>query len=65
MITITDINRFNSTIEIYGLSTDEKPVRKLVFKDSTYNVVNGSTFYEMDTKKSFIYDAENHRWLDV
>ena len=35
-----------------GLSTDEKPL----------NVGNASTFYEMDTKKVFMFDAENKKW---
>jgi len=37
-----------------GLSSDTKPT----------DCGNGSTFYEMDTKKSFIYDETNKKWLD-
>lgn len=48
-------------LELYGLSTDEKPIRKF---ENTF-IGNASTYYEMDTKKSYIYDEENHRWLDV
>ena len=40
--------------DFIGLSTDEKPV----------NVANASTFYEMDTKKLFLFDAENKVWLE-
>lgn len=48
-------------IELYGLSTDKKPIEK--FKNTL--IKNGSIYYEMDTKKAFIYDEENHRWLEV
>lgn len=57
MITIDRIggqNVFSST-ELKGLSTDTKP---------TTDINNGSTFYEMDTKKVFMYDEENLRWLE-
>ena len=40
--------------EMYGLSTDEKPT----------DVGNASTFYEMDTKTVFMFDAQNKRWLE-
>ena len=43
-----------ATVDMYGLSTDEKPT----------NVGNASTFYEMDTKKLFMFDAENDVWLE-
>jgi len=65
MITITNLNRFNSTIEIYGLSTDERPIEKVEYKGVIYTITNSSTFYEMDTKKVYIYDEENHEWDDV
>ena len=39
----------------YGLSTDDKP---------TDCVQNADVFYEMDTKKVFLYDAQNARWLE-
>lgn len=65
MITVSDIHRFNNTIEIFGLSTDEKPIEKLHFKGVTYTIINSSTFYEMDTKRSYMYDEENHVWCDV
>ena len=38
----------------YGLSTDPKPT----------NVSNASSFYEMDTQKLFMYDAQNKVWLE-
>ena len=40
--------------ELYGLSTDVKPT----------NVNNASLFYEMDTKKIFMFDETNERWLE-
>lgn len=38
-----------------GLSTDTKP---------TEDVNNGSRFYEMDTGKNYMYDAEGQQWLE-
>jgi len=43
------------TYDMIGLSTDEKP---------TSNIPNASSFYEMDTKKIFFFDAENKVWLE-
>ena len=43
----------NARAELYGLSTDEKPAE---------NVVNASVFYEMDTKKVFMFDEQNKVW---
>lgn len=53
------INR--AWMELYGLSTDEKPINKF---ENKY-IGNSSTFYEIDTKKAYIYDEENHKWWDV
>lgn len=51
---------FNSQLlEIVGLSTDAKPVE---YFDTKY-IVNGSYFYEMDTKKMYMYDEKNKAWL--
>ena len=63
MITIIDVNRFNNTIEMYGLSTDTKPIDKFEFQGTNYPITNGSTIYEMDTKSVFMYDEENKQWL--
>ncbi|MBQ0036826.1 MAG: hypothetical protein KBT35_07920 [Firmicutes bacterium] len=46
-------------LELYGLSTDEKPIGK--FENSF--IGNASSFYEMDTRKAFLYDEENNEWL--
>lgn len=40
--------------EVYGLSTDVKPT----------NVGNASVFYEMDTKKMYLFDKQNGVWLE-
>jgi hypothetical protein len=53
---ITEYGCFDATCvpkDFIGLSTDVKPV----------NVPNTSSFYEMDTKSMFLFDAENGRWL--
>ena len=39
---------------MYGLSTDTKPT----------DVGNASSFYEMDTKKLSMFDAQNGVWLE-
>ena len=38
-----------------GLSTDEKP---------TTDVPNGAEFLEMNTGKTYYYDAENETWRE-
>lgn len=52
MITVDE----HLTTEYVGLSTDTKP---------TENVINGSTFVEMDTGKFYAFDAEHLRWIDM
>lgn len=42
-----------NTYDMYGLSTDEKPMY----------VENASTFYEMDTCLLYMFDEENQTWL--
>lgn len=37
-----------------GKSTDEKPT----------DVGNGSTFYEMDTHRIFMFDGETKEWIE-
>lgn len=63
MITLNEYgNKTNRVwLELYGLSTDEKPVKEF---EGTF-IGNASTFYEMDTKKAYIYDEENHKWWDM
>ena len=41
--------------EFYGKSTDTKP---------TEGVRNADVFYEMDTKKVFLFDEDGQAWLE-
>ena len=63
MITLNKYgNRENRVwLELYGLSTDEKPIEKF---DDIF-IGNASTYYEMDTKNTFMYDEENKKWWEV
>ena len=65
MITITGMDKFNNTISMSALSIDVKPIENFEFENVNYKIRNGSTFYEMDTKKAYMYDEENHLWYDV
>lgn len=58
MITI-DKNDTTNALSFKGLSTDTKPTEK-------YNglaIVNGSTFFEMDTQDVYFYDGGTNSWL--
>ena len=46
------------TMELRGLSTDEKPITSI---NGVY-IDNGSIFIEIDTQKIFFYDLENEEW---
>lgn len=63
MITLNKYgNRENRVwLELYGLSTDEKPIEKF---DDIF-IGNSNTYYEMDTKNTFMYDEENKKWWEV
>ena len=52
MVTMIPGGRVN---EYRGLSTDTKP---------TVHVPNGSTFYEFDTVKLYVFDADSAQWVD-
>ncbi len=55
MITTFDVyTQAGHTYDMFGLSTDTKPVE---------GVTNASTFYEMDTMRIWLFDAENRVWL--
>lgn len=44
-------------------STDNKPI---IYKSPTgaeLDIPNGSTLYEMDTKKVYMWDLDGHEWL--
>jgi len=47
-------------LELYGLSTDEKPIEKF---ENTF-ISNGSRFIVMDTSQIFFYSEENKNWYD-
>ncbi len=53
MVTYT-VNGGTAIRDYRGKSTDEKPV---------VDVPNGSSFYEMDTKEVFLFDAETKTWI--
>ena len=43
-------------VEYRGLSTDTKP---------TADVINGSSFIEIDTGKVFLFDAAGETWNEI
>lgn len=48
------------SVELRGLSTDEKPTEV-----ANKKVDNGSTFIEIDTGKIYFYDLENEQWNEA
>ena len=44
------------TYEYHGLSTDEKPIK---------GVGNGSVYFEMDTSKVFMFNADDQVWIEL
>jgi len=52
---ISMFTKKDDTVELRGLSTDEKPV----------NVGNGSIYIEIDTGKILMFDAENKQWKEI
>lgn len=53
-------NNYNiPTMEIYGLSTDEKPL----FDSQGMAVPNGSIFYEIDKGQVYMFSAETQTWI--
>lgn len=55
---VTVENKYDKTGKAYrvfcGKSTDEKP---------TENLITGSVFVEVDTKKKYYYDEEEEDWV--
>lgn len=54
-----DKSDVNEPLSFKGLSTDTKPTVK-------YNdlpILNGSTFFEMDTQSCYFYDGGTDTWL--
>lgn len=46
-------------MEIYGLSTDEKPL----FDTNGMAVPNASIFYEIDKSQVYMFSAETQTWI--
>ena len=58
MVTIVKMGGHVATkvAEIYGLSTDSKPIGD--------EIPNASIYYSMDDQMVYLYDAENKRWIE-
>lgn len=54
-------SRNKEELSFVGLSTDIKPIEKF---GSTV-VINGSTFFEINTGKVFIFDESGKKWNEV
>lgn len=46
--------------EFVGKSSDSKPTETA----DGFPITNGSVFYEMDTKKIYMYDADTNAWIE-
>ena len=44
---------------------DYPRIRSLLKNLKNVFIGNASTYYEMDSKKLFIYDEENHQWFEM
>lgn len=58
MITL-DQNDTSDALSFKGLSTDEKPTVKW----DDLDIINGSTFFEMDSQECYFYDGATNSWL--
>lgn len=58
MVTV-DKSSMNEPLSFKGLSSDTKPTVKW---DSS-PILNGSTFFEMDTQEVYFYDGGTDTWL--
>lgn len=59
MITLVKDDTTNE-LSFKGLSTDTKPTVKY----GDLKIINGSTFFEMDTQQVFFYDGDTDDWLE-
>lgn len=59
MITLIKDDTTNE-LSFKGLSTDTKPTVKY----DDLKIINGSTFFEMDTQQVFFYDGDTDDWLE-
>jgi hypothetical protein len=67
MVSIYKVENTNITpsdtylsVEVRGLSTDEKPIEA-----NGKKIANGSVFIEIDTGKIFFYDLDSETWKEV
>ena len=58
MITL-DKSDVNEPLSFKGLSTDTKPTVKY----ESLKILNGSSFFEMDTQDVYFYDGGTDSWL--
>lgn len=49
--------------EYRGLSSDNKDDIANTFRDG--QIPNGASFFEMDTSKVYMYNAESHTWVEI
>lgn len=63
MVTVKSLDKFDYTLEIYGLSSDDKPIEEIEYQGVIYNIRNSSIFFEMDSSNVFLYDEENKDWI--
>lgn len=65
MITINNVNRFNNTLEMSGLSSDILPTDYFEFNGVNYKIRNSSTILLMDTSVVKIFDEEHKKWEEL
>jgi len=63
MVSLLNQDRFNKTVTLFGLSSDEKPSATILHGTAVVPIKNGSIFYEMDTSDLFIFDEDNSDWI--
>lgn len=60
MITATKRNdAVIAPMELTGMSTDQKPTKEF----EGYPIVNGSSFFEMDSGDMYWFDGEKRTWI--
>lgn len=59
-VTFKDMAGDKAEMAFKGLSTDTKPTVSYGGR----NIVNGSSFFEIDTQNLVFYDEENDRWIE-
>lgn len=60
MITSETTSTKDMLLELKGKSTDTKPTSTI----DGVKIKNGSTFYEMDTQKVYMFDADASTWIE-